>query len=80
MSNRSLIEINHDFSHLIEHDSEAFLLALGRYLRSGSTRNAVELERWGVRVFGMRHHTEGFDIKWGSNPSIADRAIILQSR
>lgn len=59
MSNRSLIEINHDFAGDLGAD---FMLALGRYLRSADSRNATELERWGVTVVGMRHHSEKFVI------------------
>ena len=65
MSNRSLIEINHDFSHAIERDPYSFASAMCRYLGSASHENAKELQRYGVRVFGMRHHSDGFNIKWG---------------
>lgn len=59
MSNRSLIEINHDFTHDL---GPEFLEALGRYLRSADDKNAEALERWGVRVVGLRHHSEKFYI------------------
>ena len=65
MSNRSLIEINHDKSHEIERHPNSFTEALGRYLRSANPDNAAALERYGVRVFGMRHHSDGFNIEWG---------------
>lgn len=57
MSNRTLIEINHDFAETL---GEAFLDALGRYLRSASRDNAAVLEQYGVKVVGMRHHSENF--------------------
>ncbi len=63
MSNRTLIEINHDYA--TELGSAQFVEALARYVRSGSIVDAAELEHYGVRVFGMRHHSEGFNIKWG---------------
>lgn len=66
MSNRSLIEFNHDFSHAIKRDPAGFAADLGAYLSSASPRTASILEdRYGLRVFGMRHHSDGFDIRWG---------------
>ncbi len=67
MSNRTLIEINHDYAHKIEGNQESFCRALGLYLNSGNRENADQLERYGVRVFGMRHHSDGFSIKWGAH-------------
>lgn len=61
MGNRSLIEINHDYSFAV--DDPAFVAALGRYLRSATALAAADLERFGVRVVGMRHHSETFIIK-----------------
>lgn len=60
MSNRTLIEINHDFGFKIEDAPARFVEALGAYLASASRENAQELERYGVRVIGMRHHSENF--------------------
>ena len=57
MSNRTLIEINHDFSGDLGDD---FLAALGRYLRSANCETADALTRYGVRVLGMRHHSGRF--------------------
>lgn len=58
MSLRSLIEINHDFTHRLERDE--FVEALTRYLCSGSRQNAEDLERFGLKVIGMRHHSGSF--------------------
>ena len=60
MSYRTLIEINHDFGHRIEDQPQRFVEDLGAYLASPSRGNAEELERWGVRVVGMRHHSGNF--------------------
>ena len=57
MSNRSLIEINHDRTSDLDED---FLRLLGSYLRSASRESAEALERYGVRVIGMRHHSGNF--------------------
>lgn len=65
MSNRSLLEFNHDHWHRIKTSSQAFVDALMRYSASASKENAAALEPFGIRVFGMRHHSEGFDIQWG---------------
>jgi hypothetical protein len=67
MSNRTLIEINHDLSGVIERaPAGAVEHALLRYLRSASKENAAKLADYGIKVFGMRHHSEGFEIKWGT--------------
>lgn len=65
MSNRTLFEFNHDYAHKIEGNQESFCRALGQYLNSGSPENADALERYGVRCFGMRHHSDAFEINWG---------------
>lgn len=69
MSNRSLFEINHDFAAVIETGGHGvdFREALVRYLRSANEPQAEDLKRFGIRVFGMRHHTDGFEIRWGAN-------------
>jgi hypothetical protein len=67
MSNRSLVEINHDLSYAIERDPHGFTEALVRYLRSGSKEQIETLRLdYGVTVFGMRHHSEDYSIEWGS--------------
>ena len=60
MSNRTLIELNHDYAH--EMGNTAFLDALGRYLRGGSREAAEALERFGCTVISMRHHSGEFHI------------------
>lgn len=67
MSNRSLFEINHDYTGNIDRAREGELeRALLRYLRSVDKDSAANLERFGIRVFGMRHHSDGFEIQWGA--------------
>ena len=66
MSNRSLIEINHDYAAVIGlNDPVDFKEALIRYLRSANQPHADDLKRFGVRVIGMRHHSDPYRIKWG---------------
>lgn len=63
MSIRSLIEINHDRCGTMSlADREAFLEALDAYVASGSQRTAEPLERFGLRVVGMRHHSNNYVI------------------
>lgn len=65
MSNRSLIELNHDYAHRIVANSEEFLALLQEYLASGAVHEPYKLERLGVRVIGMKHHSEPHNIAWG---------------
>jgi hypothetical protein len=67
MSNRSLVEFNHDFSSEIERDPHHFVEALVAYLRSASPEHSERLRLvYGVTVFGTRHHSDDYSIKWGS--------------
>lgn len=61
MSNRSLLEINHDCAGYIENDPEAFAAIILAYLCSGQVNPYMErkLRRFGVTVHGMRHHSDG---------------------
>lgn len=63
MSNRSLIEINHDYLGEIERDPEGFGKAILAELckSNGRPRDL----RPGVRWFGLRHHSDKFKVQWG---------------
>jgi hypothetical protein len=61
MSNRSLFEFNHDYSHHIKDDPQGFIDALQNYLRSGFPENATPLERYGLTWYGMRHHSDDWE-------------------
>lgn len=67
MSQRTLIEINHDYLHNIAHESDDFGVILTRLLKgSGRNGDAEDLEtRFGVRIFSRRHHGDAFDINFG---------------
>lgn len=56
MSMRTLVEINHDYSDRAA--SLEMLSFLARYLASGSRDDAERLERYGIKVVGLRHHSE----------------------
>lgn len=60
MSQRTLIEINHDFS---VRDRPGLLEALSRYLASGSRDDAEMLELWGWHVISRRHHADQFYVR-----------------
>lgn len=76
MSIRTLFEINHDAAIT---DDIALLTALRRYVSSASPRTAADLERFGIKVVGMRHHstafvvpdgTDGFPVQFLASPPI----------
>jgi len=60
MSNRSLIEINHDMSAAIRSNPTAFVEMLLQYLASASSRNSMAMREFGVKAISMRHHSENF--------------------
>ena len=66
MSVRSLFEFNHDQTHIIEDNPQAFVRELVEYLRTGSEREVENLEHFGLRFHGQRHHAEPYRIKWGA--------------
>lgn len=67
MSTRSLFEINHDIAagEIMRHPAE-FTHALLDYLASAGERQADALKRYGFARLGRRHHTEDFEIRYGS--------------
>lgn len=68
MSQRTLLEFNHDQAHKIEKDPMPFLLALGELMRGGrSDDTLLVLGSYGVKWHGQRHHSDAFDIKWGGH-------------
>lgn len=58
MSNRTLIELNHDYADAME--KAEFHAALQRYLSCADRETADALSRFGARVVGMRHHSDKF--------------------
>lgn len=59
MSNRTLLEINHD---CVDALGSAFLHDLCSYLRSLDRDYAASLGQFGVRVITTRHHSEDYHI------------------
>jgi len=70
MSNRSLMEFNHDFGYAIKADPEDFIRTINSFLNSTDEETAARLRlRYGIRIFGTRHHSDAFDIDWGGQKS-----------
>lgn len=65
ISNRSLFEFNHDYWWKIESTRAEFGEALQQFLASASLKNADALERFGIRWFGTRHHSDAFETNFG---------------
>lgn len=68
MSNRTIIEINHDFAHKIDREPEAFVSDLGTALRSGNRQAWEALERFGVRRAIMAHHSDARHVVVNGRP------------
>ena len=49
MTQRTLIEINHDFTGEIDGEDTQFVIDLVSYLRAGGERSKQNLERYGIR-------------------------------
>ena len=59
MSNRTIIEISHDFASDIALNQEHFMMLLGQYLRSCDKEAAEALRlHFGVNIIGTAHHSE----------------------
>lgn len=57
MSQRTILEINHDRSYEIERKPHEFVAALQVALGSGDDRCWKELERFGIRKGTQAHHS-----------------------
>lgn len=76
MSNRTIVEFNHDFSGMIDRDPEGFVMAVRALLRSGvngnpeNTRGTAierELGRFGITTTPTAHHSEERRVIVGSH-------------
>jgi hypothetical protein len=63
VSNRTIVEINHDRWHAIEMDPADFARDLVTFLGSASKRNADELEVYGFRVIETAHHSTDREVR-----------------
>jgi hypothetical protein len=59
MSQRTIIEVNHDRAHLVGvEDAQRFADALNRAVASGSRESWEPLERWGFKRIVQCHHSD----------------------
>lgn len=58
MSTRSIVEINHDYTHEIADNPVEFVQALRIYLNDPNEPNAKSLLRFGMIVAWSGHHSE----------------------
>lgn len=61
MSNRTIVEFNHDYAGEIDRDPEGFLRAIRTMLNSGvndtESQKRDSLSRYGVRTSPTHHHS-----------------------
>ena len=58
MSVRTIFEINHDHTDMIERNPHSFVRDLTSYLSSASQENAERLSRYGIRLAWSGHHSD----------------------
>jgi hypothetical protein len=58
MSNRSIVEFNHDFAHDIMRDQQGFIDALRFALGHSTEGNWKNLQRFGVTYTTTCHHSD----------------------
>ena len=64
MSNRTLLEVNHDFGHRFEREDGELVIGLfSNAIRSGDDKDWAKLEYFGIRKIVMRHHSDDAIIK-----------------
>lgn len=73
MSNRTLIELNHDFGGTIWRDPDGFVQAIQTIINQGVNKNTdtTALERFGVTVFPTCHHSEKRRIILGTHTDVS---------
>lgn len=59
MSQRTIVEFNHDYAELFDKDPEIFLNGIRTLLNEGSTVGVVDcLNRFGIKVTPTMHHSD----------------------
>lgn len=64
MSNRTIIEINHDLWHRIEGDREGFGTLIAQFTRACDPEIREHLQRYGCNVLGTVHHSDKVTISF----------------
>lgn len=66
MGMRTIIAINHDYSHMIEREPEAFLDQIRMLLNSGSESRLIDgLHRFGIKVTPTHHNSMKAEVVLG---------------
>lgn len=72
MSNRTIVEFNHDLAGEIAKDPDGFLLAIQEMLRSGvnefESETRIALSQYGVRTTPTHHHTTRTEVSMAHGP------------
>lgn len=66
MSQRTLLELNHDHTALIENNPDLFIKMVLAVMRDAQEGEHLPS---GLTYHGTRHHSESFRIQWGSYES-----------
>ena len=65
MSNRTIIEVNHDYWHKIEDDKDTFAQLVVDFTRACDPEIAQRLQdHFGVNVLGTVHHSDNIRISF----------------
>ena len=69
MSQRTIVEFNHDYAHEVGRDRGALSELLAAVMRSGRPDSEEEwrLGRYGVRVLTSRHHSDSLRVEVGGH-------------
>ena len=72
MSNRTLIEINHDFFWEISGAANEFSKDVTTFLQNpwSPTNIAMMWDNYHIKVFGTRHSDDGYVVKWGHKEEV----------
>jgi hypothetical protein len=64
MSNRTILELNHDLAHRIAESPEAFGKEIAEYLRATSHDSRDRLRRFGAYTLATVHHSDKITISF----------------
>jgi hypothetical protein len=74
VSNRTLIELNHDLAGEIDRDPEAFLKAIRKHVNNIGYQELPKRIPGG-RIIAARHHTESYAVVWGEYREDGERRV-----
>jgi hypothetical protein len=71
MSNRTIVEFNHDYAHRIADAGEPLAKLLDMALSSGAPDLWEALERFGIRRLAQRHHSDDLQVTVNGRASLS---------